>query len=266
MAHRRRKKQNCGPTNPGVSRRAGNKVHLEREYRDVCQVAAQGRYEQAGRLYHVLEEKATEMRLKALIANDLGALSALSGDTESARRGFKKALGIDRNCEPARANLELLLGRGSEPVRHPAHTLIASPSPPAPLSQEARGEKSVSNEACEEKKIVNIHRSFLPSEKQEPPNGVKVAILSFLFNWPSTGGGIIHTVELAQFLERAGFDVRHFYAQYPDWGVGRVETKLPFASEALQFDAESWNAATIQQRFRQAVETFGPDYVIITDS
>jgi len=33
---------------------------------------------------------------------------------------------------------------------------------------------------------------------------VRVAILSFLFNWPSTGGGIIHTVELATFLKRAG--------------------------------------------------------------
>ena len=29
---------------------------------------------------------------------------------------------------------------------------------------------------------------------------VRVAILSFLFNWPSTGGGNHHTAELAQFL------------------------------------------------------------------
>ena len=37
----------------------------------------------------------------------------------------------------------------------------------------------------------------------------RVAILSFLFNWPSIGGGNIHTVELATFLARAGYDVRH---------------------------------------------------------
>ena len=93
-----------------------------------------------------------------------------------------------------------------------------------------------------------------------------MAILSFLFNWPSTGGGIIHTVELAQFLERAGFDVRHFYARFLEWGVGQVESSPPFESESLEFDATNWNAAAIQQRFREAVDAFNPNYVIITDS
>ena len=35
--------------------------------------------------------------------------------------------------------------------------------------------------------------------------GLCAAILSFLFNWPSTGGGNHHTAELAAFLARAGY-------------------------------------------------------------
>ena len=77
-----------------------------------------------------------------------------------------------------------------------------------------------------------------------PTGPVRVAILSFLFNWPSTGGGIVHTVELARFLARAGYDVRHFYARYPGWGVGRGRgAAAPYPSEALEFDEATWNVA-----------------------
>jgi GT2 family glycosyltransferase/glycosyltransferase involved in cell wall biosynthesis/SAM-dependent methyltransferase len=95
---------------------------------------------------------------------------------------------------------------------------------------------------------------------------VRVAILSFLFNWPSTGGGIVHTVELADFLGRAGYDVRHIYARRLPWGIGRVTQAVPFDSRPLDFDESAFQAAEIQSRFRQAVEEFDPDYVIITDS
>lgn len=51
----------------------------------------------------------------------------------------------------------------------------------------------------------------------------KIAILSLLFNWPSTGGGIVHTYELAVALGHAGFSVCHIFAQYDGWKVGCVE-------------------------------------------
>jgi glycosyltransferase involved in cell wall biosynthesis len=97
-----------------------------------------------------------------------------------------------------------------------------------------------------------------------PVGHSKVAIVSFLFNWPSTGGGIVHTVELAQFLARSGYDVRLIYARYEPWGIGGVHGDLPFPAEALEFS--DWTAEAIQSRFRQAVEAFAPDHVIITDS
>ena len=95
---------------------------------------------------------------------------------------------------------------------------------------------------------------------------IRIAILSFLFNWPSTGGGNIHTVELATFLGRAGYDVRHIYVRYPEWGIGRVADALPFQSDALEFDTANWDVDQIQARYRQAVRSFDPDYVIITDA
>ena len=61
---------------------------------------------------------------------------------------------------------------------------------------------------------------------------IRVAILSFLFNWPSTGGGNHHTAELAAFLAWAGYEVKHYFARYPSWGIGRVTDALISPSEA----------------------------------
>jgi hypothetical protein len=93
-----------------------------------------------------------------------------------------------------------------------------------------------------------------------------VAILSFLFNWPSTGGGTVHTYELARFLAKAGYAVRHIYVRHPPWGIGGVQGLLPYPNDVLEFDAANWNVPAIQARFRRAVDGFGPDHVIITDS
>ena len=53
------------------------------------------------------------------------------------------------------------------------------------------------------------------------PRAVSIAVLSLLFNWPSTGGGSMHTAGLVGFLGRDGYDVLPFFARYPGWGIGR---------------------------------------------
>ena len=95
---------------------------------------------------------------------------------------------------------------------------------------------------------------------------VRVAVLSLLFNWPSTGGGNMHTAGLVDFLGRDGFDVRHFYAQYEPWGIGRGTRDDLVASEAIEFAETEWNVPTIRERFRAAVDSFAPDYVVISDT
>ena len=109
---------------------------------------------------------------------------------------------------------------------------------------------------------------------------MRVAVLSLLFNWPSTGGGNMHTAGLVEFLGRDGFDVRHFYAQHEPWGIGRVSnrteggpsrasgrwgpraeesgdlrsgddgvgTRRTTSSEAIEFRRD-WNVARFGQRF-----------------
>lgn len=94
----------------------------------------------------------------------------------------------------------------------------------------------------------------------------KVAILSLLFNWPSTGGGTVHTAELAKFLSKAGYNVKHFCASYRPWGVGQITEEPPSPAIILEFDDASWNAKAIQLRFRNAVDEFDPDFCIVTSS
>lgn len=87
---------------------------------------------------------------------------------------------------------------------------------------------------------------LVPSEEQATTDGqvesadgdapTKVALVSFLFNWPSTGGGIVHTVELAQFLSAAGYDVRLYAPEYAGWGIGQVGDDCPVPVELIRFD------------------------------
>jgi glycosyltransferase involved in cell wall biosynthesis len=94
----------------------------------------------------------------------------------------------------------------------------------------------------------------------------KIAVLSFLFNWPSSGGGIVHTLELCKFLIEAGYDVCHIYARYQPWGIGEVLNDLPYPNVELEFVSSDWSAELVRKRFKQALDQFQPDHVIITDS
>jgi len=154
-------------------------------------------------------------------------ISALAGDRVTARSGFEEALSSHEACHAARENLKVLTD---------------SPAP------------------------GDVRATIQPAAESAAAQSVKVAILSLLFNWPSTGGGTVHTAETATFLSQAGFDVRHFYARHSDWQVGCVEEELPYPGQPIEFDASTWNAADIQGLFRTAVDEFRPDYVIITDS
>jgi glycosyltransferase involved in cell wall biosynthesis len=239
---------------------------LPTDYWRASRLVEQGQYDEARRLYTELDAAASaeadaDSRMRGLIRNDLAVLAAMEGRLEEARRGWQAALEVDHDCQPARLNDALIAaeldranrGRDDFPARLdlvPAPGGVPAPPGPCPLG---------------------IH----PVPDDDPPSGVgpdaedapiKVAILSFLFNWPLTSGGNIHTAGLAQFLARAGYEVRHYYARFPAWGIGRVTDELPSHGEALEFDATTWSVAAIQGRYRRAVDRFGPDYVVITDT
>ena len=204
---------------------------FEPTYKQAVALAEQADFSAARGIFSKLGEEQLRPRLRALVENDLGTLDALAGELAEAHSHFERALAIDPGCQVARQNLDL----------------IAADEVEAAMAM-ARDTSDV--------RTVSV-----------PPGGsVRVAIISLLFNWPSSGGGTVHTAETGKFLSRAGYDVRHIYAQYDGWSIGNVSLPLDVPSEPLKFTAADWNAGEIQRRFREAVATFNPDYVIITDS
>ena len=232
---------------------------LPREYRRAGRLAKEGRSDEARRLYGKLgERETTSGRLRALARNDTAVMEVMAGRRDAACVLFREALELDASCEPARLNLAVLLSEGEEGERRTAELAFAGGvgahpnlAPPSQV-EENSGSRISTGES---------------SDRRESRDRTKVAILSFLFNWPSTGGGNVHTVELAQFLARAGYEVRHIYARYPALG-DRPRRGAAFRSRARPSSStmRSWNVAAIQARFRRAVDAFEPDYVLITDS
>jgi len=200
------------------------------DYERASTLARGGRIEDARAIYTRLGANGLDPTGRARIANDLGVLAAVEGDLEFACQQLQSALSLDRTCAAALDNVALL-----EECRRQYTNRDETDQAPIAAAHSAAGTQ------------------------------IKVAILSFLFNWPSTGGGIVHTVELAHFLGKAGYEVEHFYASNLEWGVGNVTSELPIVSHPLEFTTTTWHASEIQRRYREAVTEFNPDYVIITD-
>jgi hypothetical protein len=208
---------------------------IEVDFRDLASQASrylsEGNYEQARISYELMELKAESASEKALARNNLGALAVCRGDKAGGQQAFESAVLLDPACKEARANLELLLEESSQVA-----TTVALP-------------QALANN--------------LPTAG---PSLGRVAILSFLFNWPSTGGGTVHTYELTRFLQKAGYDALHIFVRHPPWGIGGVTAELTYPNQPLEFSEAEWNPETIRGRIREAIDGFGPDWVIIMDS
>lgn len=183
-----------------------------------------------------LQKSCTTKPDQIRIELDLAALEARNGRLDSARSRLRAILATSPDHAPAQENLQLI----EDELQRQSHMSADTPA--------------------------NHEDNNQSEDETETPSRRKVAILSLLFNWPSTGGGTIHTAETGAFLQRDGYEVRHIYARYPGWQVGEVAEPLEHPCEALEFDDTSWNADTIRQRFRNAVDAFSPDFVIVTDS
>ena len=179
---------------------------------------------------------------KAQLANDLAVLQAWQGDIEVAAEGFQRAGRLAPGFTLPKDNAAQLQDRLLNRRRLPT-----AEQPPANSAHEGL-----------------TGRATEPSTQTD--DRVRVGVLSFLFNWPSTGGGIVHTVEMCKFLARAGYAVQHISCRIEPWKIGRVEAELPYEPVVLDLDPASWSMASIQRAYRRAVEAFAPDYVIITDS
>jgi len=192
-------------------------------------LAADGKTDQARRAYRKLLEHQPDHELRAAIKNDMGVLSALEGELAVARAGFEESLQSDPTCEAARLNLAMF----------------------------------VADEATSAIDRTALLGRSVPNRSERT---TRIAVLSFLFNWPSTGGGNVHTYELVRALRSFGFEVRHMFARNESVGIGRIEGALPEGSVPLPIVDTDWNIPAIQASFRRAVDDFNPDFTIITDS
>jgi len=209
-----------------LDRRRASATHngLPARYRQACELAQKWSYDTARRLYAKLEKATREPdpHHRALIRNDLAVLAALEGRYDEAQQGWQAAIELDQDCLQAQLNRDLVQAELDLAGTHPQPE-------PAP----SNGTDS-------------------PAPYLKPSSPIKVAILSFLFNWPSTGGGNMHSAGLAQFLARVGYEVKHFFARYPAWGIGRVTDELIGPGEAQEFDEANWNDETAAGSARRA--------------
>ncbi len=148
------------------------------------------------------------------------------------------------------------------------------------LSQMIPAWSQLLRDVIEEKRTssVTIRNQLAVSSRFAPGNGTtvfpsvkssrrtRVAIVSLLFNWPSTGGGTIHTLETARFLQRAGYQVSHFYVKSAAWDVGRMDEPLDYSTQPILWEPSEDGLAQLQRQLRKGIETFAPDFVILTDS
>ncbi|REJ69535.1 MAG: glycosyltransferase [Planctomycetota bacterium] len=201
------------------------------DYQLAVQEAMAGRYARARELYRGLLDEDLAESARWFVRNDLAVLNAMQGKLEASRAELKDVIDGCPGWIVAKKN--------------------------------AASVHSAMNAAATSEMPASCRRSNSSREGSRAP--CKISILSFLFNWPSTGGGIVHTVELVDFLGRAGYIVEHVHAKYEPWGIGRVDDTLPIRSIGIEFDNRSWNVPTIQAAFRRAVDQFEADVVIITD-
>jgi hypothetical protein len=67
------------------------------------------------------------------------------------------------------------------------------------------GSPEIAPQAATIQPVLTADTNLAVRDPNPRSNGpVRIAVISFLFNWPSTGGGNMHTAGLVEFLGRAG--------------------------------------------------------------
>lgn len=96
---------------------------------------------------------------------------------------------------------------------------------------------------------------------------MRIAFVDLLFSWPPNGGADVDMYHTAAALRRAGHEVRLFAAGYEkNWERGNFEPDaLPFPAERLDFTTRTLRPNPMARRFRDAVDAWKPDAVIVGD-
>lgn len=211
------------------STRTNDLEHFDDELHAIQQLVTKMEFQKAESALLSIRRRSRHAHTKSIVCANLGVLDVLQGAIEDGQLAFTAAVALDRNNLVASENLSLV----------------------APSATSGRAMRTA---------------GYAAPERSKDAPAIRVAILSLLFNWPSTGGGTIHTKELAEQLSLAGFEVLHIFARFEGWGIGNCQERLQVPTEVLSFDELTWNLENVIARFRAAVEAYQPNYVIVTDS
>jgi hypothetical protein len=159
---------------------------LPADYWEACGLARDGQYAEARAAYARLGRKNAKPgpRLCTLIQNDLAVLDAMEGKFDAARDGWRAVLTGDGAFLPARLNLGLV--EAEQTWTAPAPTPVTTEGAPAVEASEP-----VTLPIRQGGPAAEIGRSTGSDggSSRAPGTAVRVAVVSLLFNWPSTGGG-----------------------------------------------------------------------------
>lgn len=93
----------------------------------------------------------------------------------------------------------------------------------------------------------------------------RIAIVDLLFRWPPDGGARTDVKEITERLSKIT-EVKLFFPNYTRYFKrGLIESSLPFKTEKISFNTFTFNAFQVGSRFRNAIEKFKPDIVLIAD-
>ena len=266
MAHRKNGRRSAPNKQKPAQSAVADKHGLPAAYWKACELVRDNRLAEARaadlRLARNLTSR-SDPQLRALIENELAVLDAVEGQLELARDRWRATVESHPDCLSARLNLglvhaELTRSRG-------ARQFV-----PSPEQRQTNGVTAGQGEAAEASAAADDLSSALLSSGPGKRSWFNSSFLADPYlkrsacrgtpAFSSTGrrpaAGISHTAGLAEFPSRDGYDVRHIYARFPAWGIGRVTGNGLVAKEAIEFAESEWKLPTIRQRFRAAVDSF----------
>ncbi len=97
---------------------------------------------------------------------------------------------------------------------------------------------------------------------------MRIAFVDLFFSWPPHGGACTDLYETLVHLERQGHDVHLFAASDErSWERGRIDLDdFAVPCTRLEFSGKDFNRHDLPKRFKQAIDLWRPDAVIVADA
>lgn len=166
------------------------------------------------------------------------------------------------------AQKRLLLTRNWNKYDGSRHAVVRGENLSARALEDALSEvKDIWQSHCRQRQIGR-HSLVTGSNRRQSASvdRGKIAIVDLLFRWPPIGGASCDIQGVGENLAKEGFSVQMFVPLYDRLFIrGAVTHPLSFPVHQLHFRKAVFTPENISHKLREAVDSFDPDYVIISD-